>query len=364
MPQSNGEKPHETGASSERSFARRALLSSESESAFGRLLSNAKDFFTEAPPRAARGQDSPLRFFTAIGENLRELLRPSPKLASVDMPDLQFAAPQMSRDPQFTRVQSLSITMHVLLLTLLVAPALPELLHPATSTRVIWQPSDFIRYFHPPAPLNQPGNRPGGASGERNPLPATNGAAPLFARIQLVPLRARPPENLQVPIPPTLIGDPSVAMPRSNLTNWGDPASRSNNDSSGPGIHGGIGNGTDYGDGDGTGNSLGDGNRDGIGDKPGCPGCAGGAMPMCVYCPRADYTDEAVKAKYQGSVILSVVVTADGRARDIHVSKGLGLGLDEKAVEVVRTWRFKPVLGPAGKSIAVPVQIEVQFHLF
>jgi TonB family protein len=59
-----------------------------------------------------------------------------------------------------------------------------------------------------------------------------------------------------------------------------------------------------------------------------------------------------------------VVIQADGRATDIHVSQGLGLGLDEKAIEAVRAWRFKPALGPDGRPAAVRMPIEVTFRLY
>jgi TonB family protein len=71
-----------------------------------------------------------------------------------------------------------------------------------------------------------------------------------------------------------------------------------------------------------------------------------------------------MKAKYQGVVTLVAIITADGRATDIQVVKGLGLGLDEKAIAAVRTWRFKPALGPNGKPAPVRQIIEVTFHLY
>jgi len=73
---------------------------------------------------------------------------------------------------------------------------------------------------------------------------------------------------------------------------------------------------------------------------------------------------EAVKAKYQGSVLLIATITPDGKAIQISVVQGLGLGLDEKAIEAVRTWRFKPALGPNGKPAPVRQTIEVTFHLY
>ena len=85
---------------------------------------------------------------------------------------------------------------------------------------------------------------------------------------------------------------------------------------------------------------------------------------QCLYCPNAQFSDEAVKAKYQGTVTLTIIVTPDGRASSVTVVKGLGLGLDENAVAAVKTWRFKPAVGPDGKPAAVRTNIEVQFHLY
>jgi periplasmic protein TonB len=305
------------------------------------------------------------RRLTLIAENLREFFRPNPPTRGPVTLDCRFASPIESvKSAQFTRVQSLSVTMHVLLLTLLIAPAFPKLLDPVTSSQIPWKNLQSVAIFHPPSWMNHEGNLTGGRGGERNPLSATRGMAPPYANIQLVPPRVKPPENVETPIPPTLIGDPRISPPRLDLNNWGDPSSQYNNNSTGPGSRGGIGPGDQYGIGNGTGDSVGSGDKFGLGDRSGCPGCGGNSMPACIYCPRADYTDEAVKAKHQGSVYLLVVVGANGRATNIQIAKGLGMGLDEKAVEKVRTWRFKPAVGPDGKPIAMQVSIEVLFHLY
>jgi TonB family protein len=93
------------------------------------------------------------------------------------------------------------------------------------------------------------------------------------------------------------------------------------------------------------------------------PGIGGVSYPACVYCPDPKYSEMALKAKFQGTVALEAVITADGQATDVQVVKGLGLGLDEKAVEAVKSWRFKPALGPNGEPVAVQVPIEVTFRL-
>jgi len=85
--------------------------------------------------------------------------------------------------------------------------------------------------------------------------------------------------------------------------------------------------------------------------------------PECAYCPSPIYSDEARKAKYQGVVVLQAVITPDGRAININVVKGPGLGLEERAIDKVREWRFKPALGPGGKPVPVSVIIEVTFRL-
>jgi len=92
-------------------------------------------------------------------------------------------------------------------------------------------------------------------------------------------------------------------------------------------------------------------------------GAGGTTTPTCVYCPDPKYTSAARDAKYQGTVVLNVVVTAEGRAEQIRVAKGTGLGLEENAIQAVKEWRFKPAVGPDGKPVAVLIPIEVTFRL-
>jgi TonB family protein len=75
-----------------------------------------------------------------------------------------------------------------------------------------------------------------------------------------------------------------------------------------------------------------------------------------------EYSEEARKAKFQGVVVLYVEVDASGRATNMRVIHGLGLGLDEKAMEAVKQWRFRPGMKD-GKPVRVAAQIEVSFRL-
>ncbi len=104
----------------------------------------------------------------------------------------------------------------------------------------------------------------------------------------------------------------------------------------------------------------------GVGTTPGVavPGGRGGVTsPRPIYTPDPEYSEEARKIKQQGTVVLWVVVGADGRVRDVRVQRSLGFGLDEKALEAVRTWKFKPATVD-DRPVAVQVNVEVRFRLY
>jgi periplasmic protein TonB len=92
-------------------------------------------------------------------------------------------------------------------------------------------------------------------------------------------------------------------------------------------------------------------------------GVNGVTVPSCVYCPVPDYSEEGRNAKVQGTVVVQVVVTVDGRAERASVVRGLGSGLDEKAIEAVKKWRFKPAHDSDGHPVAVRVPMEVTFRI-
>jgi TonB family protein len=84
--------------------------------------------------------------------------------------------------------------------------------------------------------------------------------------------------------------------------------------------------------------------------------------PVPIFKPDPVYSEVARKAKYQGTVVLWIVVDATGAVTDCRVVKPLGLGLDEKAVETVMTWKFKPAMRN-GMPVPVRVMVEVPFRL-
>jgi len=272
------------------------------------------------------------------------------------------------KDPQFVRVEALSIAIHVTILTLLVLPLLPNVVSvadnkPPYSVSVGDLP-DFLKHLK--APIIGFARKPkgGGGSGDRNPAPESQGALAPFARIQLTPPRVRTPENSMYPVRPEIIGLTELKQPGPEMNNWGNPVAQVINNSDGPGSGNSIGEGKGHGVGPGDGDGYGPGHDYNFGGDYPEAATRGYSALACLYCPQAQFSDDAVKTKYEGTVFLSIIVTADGRVAEVHVSRGLGMGLDEKAVEAVRKWRFTPSVGPDGKAAVVRAIVEVHFHLY
>jgi TonB family protein len=204
----------------------------------------------------------------------------------------------------------------------------------------------------------------GGGGGVRSPLPASRGALPAFARTQFTPPMVKIPNVAPVlPMTPTLLGPPELKLPEMKLDMpWGDPKGVLGALSGGPGVGGGIGPGNGTGVGPGKGPGYGPGSDGGYGDGPFSVG-NGISAPIPIFSPEPAYSEEARKAKFMGTVLLWIVVDAQGSVRNIQIAKHLGMGLDEEAVKTVSTWRSKPALRQ-GVAVPVQVQVEVSFRLF
>lgn len=204
--------------------------------------------------------------------------------------------------------------------------------------------------------------RGGGGGGEQSPIPVTKGTPPRFESRQFVPpmIVVRNPQP-KLAMPASVIGPPDVKLPQSPKI--GDLASSNIvMPSNGVGELGGAGSGNHGGLGQGEGPGVGMGSRGGFGGFTYRPG-RGITAPRAIYDPEPEYSDEARKLRQQGVVILSLIVDPNGRARDIRVARSLGMGLDEKAVEALRNWKFQPGMKD-GKPVAVQVNIEVNFRLY
>jgi periplasmic protein TonB len=207
------------------------------------------------------------------------------------------------------------------------------------------------------APFIPSNARGGGSGGTHEKLPASKGVPPIMNRNeQITPLEVvitNP--NPQLPIPPSVL---ATSVMRPKLGTLGDPLSRATAPSNGMGGPSGIGSKCC--------NGVGDHYGIGVGDNEGniySPGHGGVTQPRAVYDPDPEYSDEARRAKFQGSVILAMIVGADGKPHDLKVQRSAGMGLDEKAMAAVNQWRFQPATLD-GHPVAVRVSVEVSFRLF
>jgi protein TonB len=196
----------------------------------------------------------------------------------------------------------------------------------------------------------------GGGGGDRDVLKASRGRLPKFSmQPQITPPTAIIRNlNPKLAVEPTVMVPPDIKVAMNNLPVIGDPKSSAVIPSNGTGGGSGIGEG--YGGGVGPGEGMGMGGgvyRPGRGVTP----------PRPIYSPDPEFSEEARKAKYQGTCTLMIVVSADGKPTNIRVVNSLGMGLDEKAIETVRTWRFEPGLKD-GHPVNVEMAVEVDFHLY
>jgi len=174
----------------------------------------------------------------------------------------------------------------------------------------------------------------GGGGGDRSPTPPSKGKLPRLSDKQFVPPTVTHIENPKLPMEPTLIIQPDANIPKVDMNVLGDPLAKSGIASNGPGSGGGIGYGPGGGVGSGSGPGYGPGHGGNMGG--GAYRIGGGVSPPSVILKvEPEYSEEARKAKFQGTVVLFVVVDEKGNPRDLKVMRPLGLGLDQKAIEAV-----------------------------
>ena len=199
----------------------------------------------------------------------------------------------------------------------------------------------------------------GGGGGARDVTPPSKGKLPKIAPKQFVPPQLQKIEQPKLVMEPTIIAQDNT-LPKVNLPMLGDPLSGLSAPSQGPGS-GGFGSGKGGGVGSGSGAGFGPGSGGGTGGGAFRVG-GGVSAPSVLFKVEPEYSEEARKAKFQGTVVLSIIVDPTGKARDIRVIRPLGLGLDEKAMEAVLKWRFKPGLKD-GAAVPVQATVEVNFRL-
>lgn len=250
-----------------------------------------------------------------------------------------------------------SLAMHAVAIALVAVLGVMAFKHENNNPVVVTTVMPLSDYV-PPVGLRQPHG--GGGGGSADKLSPTKGTLPKTSTDQLAPPSIRvPAQQAKITVEPTIVA-PNLQAAHSNQV--GDPLSRLMTASDGTGVSGGIGSGSGGGVGAGKGPGYGPGEGGGFGGGVFHVG-NGVTAPVVIYDPTPEYSPEARAAKYQGTVVLWAIIDADGHPRNLRVQQSLGMGLDEKAVEAVRMWRFHPATKD-GHAVAVDIEVEVNFHLY
>ena len=305
--------------------------------------------------------------FLSLKENLRDILFPE-KLPPLKLTSRPVAVKSIWGAYDNRKVaRTSSMIVHIAMIGALVAISIigARQVTEAKHEQVTIVAPPLSEYM-PITPKNLPTLQGGGGGGDRDKVIAPKGRLPKPAMVQITP-----PEVVvrndhpKLTAEPTIVMPPTVKLASNNLPNFGDPKSPviAGPPSNGIGSGAGIGSGSGGGIGSGTGGGVGPGIGGGYGGGVFRPGVGGVSAPRAIYKPDPEYSEEARKAKYQGTVILGLIVDSLGRPKGLKVEHGLGMGLDEKALEAVRNWKFEPA-EKDGKPVAVAISVEVQFRLF
>jgi TonB family protein len=307
----------------------------------------------------------------SLYRNIKDALFPE-KLPPLRLTSRPVAVREIWSRGNHRRAAAGSLTVHAFFIGGLIALTIFMMHSP-----VVEKPKENVTLVAPPLSDYQPVMQPqvvhkqelagGGGGGEHAKIFESKGHLPKVAPEQFTPPTVEiRNEHPKLAMTPTVVAPPNVKLPDNpNLPNLGNPMSArvSGPLSNGTGSGGGIGSGDRGGVGSGSGPGHGPGQGGGFGGGLYHPGELGVTAPVAKFAPDPDYSEEARKAKYQGTVILSAIIGPDGKPRNLRVIRSLGMGLDEKALEKVRTWLFEPGKKD-GQPVPVAMNIEVDFHLY
>jgi TonB family protein len=254
---------------------------------------------------------------------------------------------------------AISFVFHAVVIVLVLTLALKARTIVALPVEATVIPVDFKPYIPPiilPVPKAMGG---GGGGGAHEIVEASKGHLPTISKVQIMPaqlsrfdhpkLAAEPSEQVKIPDSNNL---PSFGMSRSPQI-----AMASQGSGSGSGFGTGSGGGIGAAHGGGVGAGSGGGYGGGLMSVGG-----GVAAPQLIHSVEPEFTEDARRENYQGSVSIKLIVDSQGNPQDVRLASHLGMGLEEKAIEAVRQYKFKAAMYQ-GHPVSVQIVVEVDFHL-
>jgi protein TonB len=276
-------------------------------------------------------------------ENLRDVFFP-PKLQPLELTSAPIPVPDRMAVKRNPLAVAASAVLNGLILALLLFAVVKPMIE-QKKPLVVLTPIDLTDYKAPKAAVSN-----GGGGGSPDKAVVEKGKIPPRVESPIVT------PKLQPPVPSIDVQKDIIIPDNPTLPNFGM--------SNSPNVKlGSLGNGTGTGLGSGNGSGYGNGTGGGIG---GGLYRVGGAVsqPVPLNSVEAEFSDEARRAKYQGVCLISVIVDAQGNPQNPRVVRALGMGLDEKALEAVRKYKFKPALKDGKTPVAVMINVEINFRLY
>jgi periplasmic protein TonB len=269
-----------------------------------------------------------------------------------------FAADSLTfkRDPTSNAI---SFVIHAIAIALVLTLAVKAHTIVTQQQPAILTPLD-VRAPIPPVTLPTPKTMGGGGGGGAHAIvEASKGRQPVVAKTQILPaqlaridrpkLAVEPSEKVKMPDDNSLPDLGMAQSPQIALASQG----RGSGSGFGQGLGGGIGSGRGGGVGPGTGGGYGG----------GLMSVGGGvSAPQLVHSVEPEFTEDARRANYQGNVSIKLIVDSQGTPQDVRLASHLGMGLEEKAIEAVKQYKFRPAMYQ-GHPVSVQILVEVGFHL-
>jgi periplasmic protein TonB len=319
------------------------------------LIANLRDAFSKSTEEPLQLESEPVAnammikeegVFASLWSSVRDVFFPV-KLPPLVLESKPIAVVDRMKTKQNPAATGSAIAIYALLI-LLIAWLLHEKVKFAAPVRALQVTELAVPPQAPPR-----ADKMGGGGGQRGPTPVTKGTPPKFADTQIVPPNKPPLIEPKIHIEPTIEVQQDVKM-ASSIPQIGIASSPL------VGMSMGNGRGTGLGSGDGSGLGPGSG-----GNTGGGPRRIGGGVsaPILIYSVEPEFSEEARKAKVAGNVLVNLWVDTNGNPSHVHVIRGVGMGLDEKARDAVLQYKFKPAM-ENGHPVLVELNVEVNFQIF
>jgi len=294
-------------------------------------------------------------------ESIRDVFFP-PKLPPLKLTSTPIVVPDRMAVKPNPWAFGIATTVNVSIVAFLLFIGVKTYINNKANSNLITTSIDVGEYNAPKAATRVGG---GGGGGDHSIIDPSKGKLPKFEKNPPLPPQVQALDHPKLALEEAINVQKNMMLPDNpNLPNIGVKNSI-NVKLASNGQGGGGGMGTGYGGGIGSGSGNGYGRGSG--------GNAGGGLyhvggnvsaPVALFQPEAEFSDEARRAKYQGVCIVSLIVDAQGNPQNPRIVRALGMGLDEKALEAVRKYKFKPAMKDGRTPVPVPMNIEVNFRLY